>query len=108
MRKSIINIVADFTGYDETVVHDIACKAPTTYKRYRIPKKSGLGSRVIYHPTPLTKSIQYALISTLLCKLPVHECAIAYQSRQSKPQSISSPILRNAQIHAIDCDKIPA
>lgn len=71
----------------------IAAKAPTSYKKYFIPKKAG-GSRVIHHPSKQTKAVQYALIETFLSKLPVHECAVAYR------RGLTSPIRTNARQHA--------
>lgn len=93
MNKSIVQIVSDYLGYTEKEAEDISKKAPKTYRRYTIPKKKG-GVRVISHPSKLTKSLQYALIVTILSDLKIHDCAVAY--RRGK----KSPLLENAKIHS--------
>ena len=68
----------------------IILKAPTSYKVYSIPKKSG-GQRVIAQPARQTKYVQNVLIEKYLTKLPVHECASAYKKGAS--------IKKNAYAH---------
>lgn len=73
--------------------HDVArliVRAPYTYKRYEIAKKSG-GSRSIAQPAKETKVIQRLLMDALFRYLPVHECAVAYKEGAS--------IKKNAQQH---------
>lgn len=92
MGKSIIDIVSDYIGYDKKSALDMSKKAPSTYRCYSIPKRKG-GYRIIHHPSKQTKSLQYALIETLLSLMPVHECAMAYR------RGIKSPIRSNAIKH---------
>lgn len=66
-------------------------KAPKKYKVFYIKKKNGKGLREIAQPAPDIKEVQRAIVSTLLAKLPVHECAKAYIKETS--------ILNNAEPH---------
>lgn len=93
MKKSIVEIVSDYLGYTFEQTIEISKHAPKTYRHYRIPKKKG-GFRIIYHPSKLTKSLQYALISTVLKHLPIHKAAKAYR------RGVKSPLLMNAKIHS--------
>ena len=93
MRKTIIEIIADYLGYSPDIVLEISNKAPRTYRKYNIKKKKG-GNRIIFHPSKLTKSLQYAIIETILRELPVHQSAAGYI------RGIKSPLLRNAEKHA--------
>ncbi|MBQ0743339.1 MAG: retron St85 family RNA-directed DNA polymerase, partial [Pseudomonas sp.] len=89
--------VYDFRKYvSDTLaipIHDVLrllVRAPYTYKRYEIPKKSG-GSRSIAQPAKETKIIQRLLMDAIFSQLPVHECAVAYKHGAS--------IKTNAQQH---------
>jgi len=93
LKGNILNTVSEYIGLDESTLAVLSRKAPTTYRRYHIPKKKG-GSRVINHPSKQTKAIQYALMNTILCDLPVHECAAGYR------KNLKSPLLQNAKVHA--------
>lgn len=52
--------------------------APKKYKTFYIKKKKGNGLREVAQPSPEVKSVQRAIVSTLLCHIPVHDCAKAY------------------------------
>ena len=65
--------------------------ASLRYKSYYIPKRNG-GRRLIEHPSKEIKSIQRWLNSTLINKLPIHDCATAYREGQG--------IRENAARHA--------
>ena len=93
MKKSIIEIISDYIGWDEETTRRFADKAAHSYKKYEIKKKTG-GKRTIYHPSKNTKSIQYALIETIFLKIPVHSSAAAYR------RNLKSPILENAKLHS--------
>ena len=93
MSKPLINTVAEFLGFEISVVTEMAGKAQRTYRHYKIPKKKR-GLRTIYHPSKETKSIQYALMQILAETLTPHDCAFAY-----KP-GLSSPLRKNAETHA--------
>lgn len=93
MKESIIKTIADYLGYSQKDTIAISNKAPTRYRRYTIKKKKG-GQRSIFHPSKQTKSLQYALIETILRHLPIDESAAGYI------RGIKSPLLRNAKIHS--------
>lgn len=65
-------------------------RAPHTYKKYEIEKKSG-GKRLIAQPAKETKVIQRLLIDEVFSCLPVHDCAVAYKEGAS--------IRKNAERH---------
>lgn len=57
--------------------------APNRYKVHAIEKRHGRGKRLIAQPTAEVKIIQKIAQKYLLGKLPVHECAKAYQPNTS-------------------------
>lgn len=74
-------------------IHDVVrlvVRAPYTYKKYQIPKKSG-GFRSIAQPAKETKVVQQLIIDNVFCLLPVHDCAMAYMR--------GSSVKKNAQLH---------
>lgn len=75
----------------EKDVSRLIARAPHTYKKYTIKKKSG-GIRWIAQPARETKLIQRFLINNHFRSLPIHSCALAYVSGTS--------IRKNAEIHA--------
>lgn len=93
MSMLLINWVAQFLLLELEAVVSMAARAPSTYKKYYIPKKRG-GRRAIFHPSKQTKSIQYALMSLLDPMLSPHDCAVAYR------RGLASPLLKNALWHA--------
>jgi RNA-directed DNA polymerase len=93
MSVSVVEMVADYLGLDPTVVTGISKNAHKTYRRYQIPKKKG-GFRSIFHPSKVTKSLQYAIIETVLREFPIHDCAMGYV------RGLKSPLLQNAKKHA--------
>ena len=93
MSRPLIQSVAMFLGFDLNVVAEMAARAPTTYRHYKIPKKSK-GLRTIYHPSKETKSIQYALMHILSQTLEPHSCSFGFKAH------FSSPLRRNAEKHA--------
>lgn len=68
----------------------IILRAPHTYKKYFIPKRSG-GLREIAQPAKETKYVQRWLIDNVLFDLPVSSSATAY--------SKGSSIKKNAELH---------
>jgi hypothetical protein len=93
MKESLIQMVAEFLAFDVQTLGDLAAKAQSTYRHYKIPKKRG-GERTIYHPSKTTKGLQYALMHLLKETLPPHECAKAFV------RGLSSPLRKNAEAHA--------
>jgi RNA-directed DNA polymerase len=68
------------------------------YKTYSIAKRSG-GFRTIHHPSRRLKTVQYALLKSLLAQLPVHDAATAYKpgastARNAIPHVKSKYLLR--------------
>lgn len=74
----------------ESELDELILTAPTNYKTYQIPKKSG-GMRSISQPAKETKRVQYWLIKNTFQILPVHQCAMAYMEGAS--------IKKNASLH---------
>lgn len=87
---SIIHRICDDLSLPPSWVNKMVAKAPHSYKRYSIPKKSG-GSRTIAQPSRETKHLQYWAIENIISQLPVHNAATAYQQGKS--------IKDNASIH---------
>jgi len=91
----LIDIVAAYIGHTREETLQTSIKAPTAYKRYKIPKKKkNAGLRTIHHPSRQTKALQYSLIETFLNRFRIHNCAAAYR------RNVRSPLLRNATLHA--------
>lgn len=93
MPNSILDIISDYLGFKQDIVIAASNNAQKSYKRYYIDKKKG-GRRAFFHPSKLTKALQYAFIETILSELPVHECAAAYV------RGVKSPLLINADKHS--------
>jgi len=91
---TIRGLIAAYLGVPESEALAIARKAPRAYRRYQVPKRSGVGMRAIFHPSKETKALQYALLETVLPTLPVHDAAAGYV------RGLRSPLLRNAQAHS--------
>lgn len=79
--------IAEFAGLSLEELDQVVSKAPHTYKRYYIPKKTG-GRREIHHPSKETKLIQYILIDLVFKRLPVHELATAYKEDCSIKENV--------------------
>ncbi len=56
--------------------------APHKYKRYRIPKRNGQGTREIAQPSRQVKYLQKLVYKSFFDHLPVHEAAHAYQTQR--------------------------
>jgi RNA-directed DNA polymerase len=91
---TIRSLAAAYLGVTESEILAAAQKAPRTYRRYLVPKRSGAGMREIFHPSKETKALQYALLQTVLPGLPVHDAAVGYI------RGLRSPLLCNAQAHS--------
>ena len=74
--SSLINLLSVSTGLNPHDVKAIIMRAPVSYKRYAIPKRSG-GIRIIAQPAREVKRLQRSLVY-LLSGLPVHAAAAAY------------------------------
>jgi RNA-directed DNA polymerase len=89
--SELLPLLTAGTGLSESDVIRIAMNAPRRYKTYEISKRNG-GTRLISQPARELKALQRVLTSEFLCKLPVHESAMAYR------EGIS--IRHNALAHA--------
>ncbi|OVE74483.1 hypothetical protein BVX94_00095 [bacterium B17] len=87
------NDVAKYVGITLERVESLAAVAPKSYRRDEGSKRSGRGSRVIFHPSKKTKALQYGLIKILLDDLPVHASAYAYR------KGLKAPLLKNSMLH---------
>ncbi len=77
----------------ESLINEAISGARVRVKKFEIPKRSG-GSRVIYHPSKKLKVIQYWLMHSVFCKMPLSDAAMAYR------EGIS--ILHNAKAHSLN------
>lgn len=66
-----------------------AATAPIRYKRYKIAKRNGNGSRTIAQPARELKEIQRSAVDLIRNKLPIHEAAFAYQPGKGIKQNAS-------------------
>jgi hypothetical protein len=95
--RGVQEICAEYLGIAVEDVQTAASKAPGSYKRYSVRKRSGHGWRIIYHPARPTKALQYALIETLIHRMHVHRSAMAYR------RGLRSPLKASALVHAPFC-----
>jgi RNA-directed DNA polymerase len=89
----ILEAVAQYIGVTPDLVMNLAKDAPNSYRYYKIPKANG-GLRSIFHPSKQTKMLQYALVETILKKMPVNEAATGFIA------GLNGPLRVNASIHA--------
>ncbi|MEO6376460.1 MAG: retron St85 family RNA-directed DNA polymerase [Caulobacteraceae bacterium] len=88
------------TGLREYDIVRIMSRAPSMYKTYTIPKRTG-GLREISQPAREVKFVQRALIKVLIEKLPVHPAATAYRKGASIRQNVE-PHAKNGPILKVD------
>ena len=91
MNLSILEILLSESGLPRLDLLKIIATAPSRYKVFNIPKRSG-GVREIAQPARELKLLQRILVDAVLFNFPVHENAQAYRSGRS--------ILSNATPHA--------
>ena len=87
----LIEGLADRFQLPTGVVKTIVATAPYRYKTYDVPKKSGLGTRLIAQPAREVKLFQKFIVENVLNDLPVHGVAMAYRKGRS--------IRQNSQFH---------
>jgi hypothetical protein len=102
MKKTIVNKVSDYLGIENKDLLEIVNLAPSSYKKYSIPKKNNNGTRTIYHPSKSTKMIQYSLIQLLLSKIVINRCAVGYVNKNELQieHVFNSPLRNNASLHS--------
>jgi hypothetical protein len=96
--SNILRLLSEKTGLHEYLIKQIISSAPTRYKSYEIPKRTG-GLRQIAQPAREVKLLQRAFIETSLARLPIHAAATAYREGLSildnaKPHLGAGPILK--------------
>jgi RNA-directed DNA polymerase len=74
----ILERIADETGLNRGLLDKIVHSANHRYKAYTIPKRKE-GRRRIEHPARELKFLQRWVLKNILCKLPVHDAAVAYR-----------------------------
>ncbi|SHL96034.1 retron St85 family RNA-directed DNA polymerase [Vreelandella subglaciescola] len=77
----------------ESLINEAISGARVRVKKFQIPKRSG-GSREIFHPSKKLKVIQYWLMHSVFCNMPLSDAAMAYR------EGIS--ILHNARVHSLN------
>lgn len=87
----VLALLSDQTGLSDRDLARIVQTAPSRYKVFEIPKRSG-GMREIAQPARELKFIQRILVRAILAELPIHTAAHAYRKGMS--------IKDNAAIHA--------
>ncbi len=88
---SLIHELIERLGLSASEIQLIISTAPARYKVYSIPKRDGVGSRVIAQPSRELKALQHYILHQKLSKYPVHESAMAYVRGRN--------ILQNAEAH---------
>jgi retron-type reverse transcriptase len=78
MSMSFIKQIASAVEMSETDVLRIILTAPKRYKIYAVPKRDGVGMRVIAQPARELKVLQRYVANEVLQRLPIHEAARAY------------------------------
>ena len=76
--SDLIPLLVAETGLSEANIRSITRNASIRYKTYVIPKRNG-GVRLISQPAREVKALQKVVISSVIEKLPVHSCAMAYR-----------------------------
>ena len=79
-------------GVTESYLRQLARSAPYRYSKFKIPKRSGTGERLIAQPAKEVKRIQRWLLRNDLSQLPMHDAATAYRK--------GAGIAANARPHA--------
>lgn len=73
----IINIISKSLNLTSLYLERLVHKAPYSYKKYTIPKRTG-GVREIHHPRAELKVIQRWIVENIISTLPVHEAVHSY------------------------------
>lgn len=83
MATSLLTELSLALGMSSMDIMKIILTAPRRYKVYAIPKRSGVGSRIIAQPARELKTIQRHIISERLRSLRIHPAAMAYRQGRS-------------------------
>ena len=82
----LLDMLSATLGLPNSYLDALSRSSAHQYKRYSIPKRSG-GFRTIHHPSRRLKTVQYALLRSVLTQLPVHAAATAYKPGASTAQN---------------------
>ena len=83
------------TGLPRSAIEKIARNAPSRYKVYSVPKRSGRGDRLLAQPAKELKLIQKWLVQKVLFELPVHDAAMAYVKNRGIKTNASRHVRNN-------------
>lgn len=89
---NMIKFVCESLCMEADDLVSFASTAPHRYKIYKIPKRSGDGTRTIAHPSKQLKFIQRLMLKELSKTLILHKSAFAYRKNIS--------IKDNAEVHS--------
>jgi retron-type reverse transcriptase len=98
--SKVISLLVRASGMSEFDIRQIISTAPSRYKTYTIPKRSG-GERVIAQPAREVKFLQRILINEILSNLPVHRAAMAYCEGKSIKDNAAAHV-KNSSILKFD------
>ena len=98
---SFIKELSSAVEMSEADVIRIISTAPKRYKIYAVPKRDGVGMRVIAQPARELKLLQRYIAEEVLRKLPIHEAARAY-IRGKSIRDNAVPHLANRVILKLD------
>lgn len=92
MEMSLITKMSNDLLLDSQTIKRIAFNSEKFYRVYEVDKKNGSGEkRLIYHPSPQLKALQYWVVHNILSAFPVSGFSMAYEQGCS--------IKKNAFIH---------
>ncbi|WP_444902721.1 retron St85 family RNA-directed DNA polymerase [Microbulbifer sp. CnH-101-E] len=97
---NLLKLLANELFMSEQQLNRIFIRAPHSYKKYTIPKRSG-GERLIAQPARETKLIQQWLIENKFSRFPVHDSATAYK-KGSKIKSNALAHVKNTYLMKFD------
>jgi hypothetical protein len=93
--SKIMSVIIGASGMSEFDIRQIIATAPSRYKTYTIPKRSG-GERIIAQPAREVKFLQRILVDEILSKLPVHSASMAYCEGKSIKDNAAAHVTNNA------------
>lgn len=88
---ALVDDMAKGLQLDGSFIQGVAKRSALYYRTLHIPKANG-GTRLIHHPSPVLKALQYWVLERVLRRLRVSEHAVAYRTGMS--------VRSNASLHA--------
>ncbi|MFC0119929.1 retron St85 family RNA-directed DNA polymerase [Pseudoalteromonas xiamenensis] len=83
--------MSELVGVSSYLLKDFCSRSEKYYREFEIPKKSGIGVRVICAPKAFLKTVQYWILDYFLFRLKEHESCYSYRKNKS--------IKDNATVH---------